>query len=200
MSNAKTCVYFIISAQFNKFLLVSLTALPVRMAELQVSAGTSWVLLGSLRAADVLNLVVERFESGINLGIVLTKVSRSLVGPHVPERIRGLLSVTQTSKGRHVNARPRGTRRTRGSRISRGTLREKKMERKMQGLYRALHTVYTFLFSLVTASLCIFSFLAQVQLSSARSLATSYLAALKGFFNLMFNELSLLLCLSIKYC
>lgn len=115
----------IISAQFKKFLLVSLTALPVRMAELQVSAGTTWVLLGSLRAADVLNLVVERFESGIDLCIMLTKVSGSLVSSHVPERIRGLLSLTQTSEGRHVNARSGGTRRTRGSRISGGTLKEK---------------------------------------------------------------------------
>lgn len=67
---------------------MSLTALPVRMAELQVPAGASGVLLGSLGAADVLDLVVERFQGGINLSVVLTEVSGGLVGPHVPKRIR----------------------------------------------------------------------------------------------------------------
>lgn len=116
-----TCVY-IISLQFDQFLLLSLTALPVRVAELQVPAGTSWVLLGSLGAADVLNLVVERLERGIDLSIVLTEVSRGLVGPHIPERIRALLRLTQTSKGGHVNARTRGARRTGWSGVSGGTL------------------------------------------------------------------------------
>ena len=73
---------------------MSLTALPVRMAELQVSAGASGVLSGSLGAADVLNLVVEGFERGVYLNIMLAEVSRGLVGSHVPERIRGLLSLT----------------------------------------------------------------------------------------------------------
>lgn len=95
------------------------------MAELQVSAGASWVLLGALGAADVLNLVVERFECGVDLSIVLTEVSGSLVGPHVPERIRGLFMLTKTSEGGHVNARARGTRRTGGSGVSGGTLRGK---------------------------------------------------------------------------
>ena len=118
-------VFFIISPLFDQFPLVSLTALPVRMAELQVSAGASGVLPGSLGAADVLNLVVEGFECGVYLNIVLAEVSRGLVGPHVPERIRGLLSLTQASKGRHVDARAGGTRRTGGSGVSRRTLRGK---------------------------------------------------------------------------
>ena len=104
---------------------MSLTAFPVRVAELQVSAGAGWVLLGSLGAADVLNLVVERFQRGVDLGVVLAEVSRSLVGPHVPERIGGFLSLTQTGEGGHVNARARGTGRTGGSGVSRGTLRGK---------------------------------------------------------------------------
>ena len=95
------------------------------MAELQISAGASRILLGALRAADILNLVVERLESGVDLCIMLTKISCSLVGPHVPERIRGLLSLTQASEGRHVNARARRTGRTRGSGVSGGTLRDK---------------------------------------------------------------------------
>lgn len=93
------------------------------MAQLQVSAGASRVLLGSLGAADVLNLVVERFERGVDLGVVLTEVSGSLVSPHVPERIGGLLSLTQSSEGGHINARAGGAWRTGGSRVSRGTLR-----------------------------------------------------------------------------
>lgn len=104
---------------------MSLTTLPVRVAQFQVSAGASRVFLGSLRAADVLNLVVERFESGVDLSIMLSEISRSLVGSHVPERIGAFLSLTQTSEGRHIDARARGTRRTRGSGVSRRTLREK---------------------------------------------------------------------------
>lgn len=95
------------------------------MAQLQVSAGASWVLPGSLGAADVLNLVVERFERCVDLSIMLTEVSGSLVSSHVPERIGGLFNRTQTSEGGHVNARARGTRRTGGSRVSGGTLRGK---------------------------------------------------------------------------
>lgn len=104
---------------------MSLTTLPVRVAQFQVSAGASRVFLGSLRATDVLNLVVERFESGVDLSIMLSEISRSLVGSHVPERIGAFLSLTQTSEGRHIDARARGTRRTRGSGVSRRTLREK---------------------------------------------------------------------------
>lgn len=93
------------------------------MAKLQVSAGASRILLGSLGAADVLNLVVERLERRVNLSVMLTEVSGSLVGPHVPERIGALLSLTETSESGHVNAWTRWTRRTGGSRVSRGTLR-----------------------------------------------------------------------------
>lgn len=114
-------------AGFLQFLSASLTALPVRMTELQISAGAGRVLLGPLRAADVLNLIVKRFDCSVDLSIVLTEVSSSsLVGPHVPERIGWFLRLTQTSKRRHVNARAWGTWRTRGSWISRRTLRDKK--------------------------------------------------------------------------
>lgn len=102
--------------------MLPLTALPVRVAELQVPAGASWVLLGSLGAADVLNLVVEGLQRGVDLSIVLTEVSGGLVSPHVPERIRALFSLTQPSEGGHVNTRTRGARRTRRSGVSWGTL------------------------------------------------------------------------------
>lgn len=117
-------ICFIISAQFIQFLSLSLTALPVGMAQLQVSAGAGRVLLGPLWATDVLDLVVEGFESGIDLCIMLTKIPSSLVSPHVPERIRRLFCLTQTGKGRHVDTRTGRTRRTRGSRVSRRTLRD----------------------------------------------------------------------------
>lgn len=83
----------------------SLTALPVGVAELQIPAGAGRVLLGALGAADVLDLVVQGLESGVDLGVVLTQVSRGLVGSHVPHRIRALVGLTKASKGRHVDAR-----------------------------------------------------------------------------------------------
>lgn len=103
-------------------LLSWLTALPFRVAEFQVPAGASRVLAGALRAADALNLVVEGLECGIHLRIMLSQVASCLVCPHILQGIRAFLSPTQASKGRHVNARARGTWRARGSRISRRTL------------------------------------------------------------------------------
>lgn len=90
--------------------MLSLTALPVRVAELQVPAGASGILLGSLGAADVLDLVVERLERRVDLGVVLAQVSGGLVGPHVPERVGTFLDLAQSSKGGHVNARTRRSR------------------------------------------------------------------------------------------
>lgn len=101
------------------------------MAELQVPAGASGILLGSLRAAYVFNLVVERLERGIDLGVVLPQVSGGLVGPHVPERVGALLGMTQSSKGGHVDTRARRSRKTGRSRVSGGTLREKHKELNM---------------------------------------------------------------------
>ena len=83
----------IIQPPFHQFCPLSLTALPVRVAELEVSAGAGGVLLGSLRAADVLDLVVEGLERGVHLCVVRAEVSRGLVGPHVPERIGALVSL-----------------------------------------------------------------------------------------------------------
>lgn len=92
------------------------------MAQFEVPAGASGVLLGAVGTAQVLNLVVERLECGINLNIVLSQGTGSLISPHVPQWIGRLLSLTQTSEGRHVNARAWGPRRTRGSSVSRRTL------------------------------------------------------------------------------
>lgn len=95
------------------------------MTQFQVSAGASRVLLGSVGAAQGLNLVVEGFQSGVDLHIVLPKRAGSLISPHVPEGIRGLLSLTQTSKGRYVNSRAGRARRAWRSSVPRRTLREK---------------------------------------------------------------------------
>lgn len=100
------------------------------MAELQVPAGASGILLGSLGAPDVLNLVVERLERGIDFSVVLAQVSGGLVGPHVPEGVGTLLGLTESSKGGHVNARTRRSRKTGRSRVSGGTLTGKEKRRK----------------------------------------------------------------------
>lgn len=97
---------------------VQLTALPVRVTQFQVSAGASGVLLGAVGAAQVLDLAVEGLERGVDLDVVLPQGAGGLVSPHVPERIRRLLGLTQTGEGRHVDTRARRTRRTRGSGVS----------------------------------------------------------------------------------
>lgn len=92
------------------------------MTQLEVSACASRVLLGAVWTAHVLDLTVEGFERGIDLNIVLPQGVGGLIGPHVSERIWRLLSLTQTGKGRQVDAGAWRTRRTRGSRITRRTL------------------------------------------------------------------------------
>lgn len=92
------------------------------MAELQVPAGAGRVLLGALGAADVLDLVVQGLESGVDLGVVLTQVSGGLVGSHVPQWIGALVGLTKAGKGRHVDARTGRSGWTWWARGSRGPL------------------------------------------------------------------------------
>ena len=113
-----------------------LTALPLRVAQFQVSAGASWVLLGAIRAAQVLNLVVEGLECGVDLHVVLPQGAGGLISPHVPEWIGGLLSLTQTGEGRHVDARARRTRRTGRSGVTRRTLKEGESRKWIRGMCR----------------------------------------------------------------
>lgn len=94
------------------------------MAQFQVSAGAGRVLLGAIGAAQVLDLVVEGLESGVDLHVVLPQGAGGLVGPHVPQRIGRLLSLAQTGEGRHVDAGAGRTGRTRRSSVSRRTLKE----------------------------------------------------------------------------
>ena len=76
----------------------ALTALPLGMAKLDVTAGPSRVLLGALGAADALDLVVEGLERGVHLDIVLPQAASGLVRPHVADGIGTLLWLTQASK------------------------------------------------------------------------------------------------------
>lgn len=48
------------------------TALPVRVAHLQVAAGAGRVLLGAVRAADVLDLLAEGLKGGVNFQVTVT--------------------------------------------------------------------------------------------------------------------------------
>lgn len=109
---------------FNEFFgdWFALTALPIRMTQFQVTASTSWILLGPIWTANALNLVVKRFQGGINLNVMLAEIAGSLVSTHVTERIGSFLSLTQTSKSRHINARARRTRGTRWTRCTSRTL------------------------------------------------------------------------------
>ena len=96
------------------------------MTQLQVSAGASGVLLGAIGAAQVLNLVVKGLQGRIDLHVMLPQGAGGLISPHVPQRIGRLLSLTQASEGRHVNAGTWWARGTRGSSITRRTLKEGK--------------------------------------------------------------------------
>lgn len=121
-------------------LICALTALPFGVAQLQVSAAACRVLAWAIGAADVLDLAVDWLERGIHFYIVLSKRAGGLVGTHVTQGIGSLLGLSQPSKGRHVNARAWGTRRTRGSGVTRWTLMRTK--RKMI-IYHVLLGVYT---------------------------------------------------------
>lgn len=63
---------------------------------------------------------------------MLSKRAGGLIGTHVTQRIGSFLGLRQPSEGRHINARARGTRRTRRSRVTRWTL--KRVDRKKNEL------------------------------------------------------------------
>lgn len=70
-----------------------LTALPLRVAEFQVLAGASRVLAGAVGAADALDLVVQGLEGGVHLDVMLSQGTVCLIGPHVLQGVRALLSL-----------------------------------------------------------------------------------------------------------
>lgn len=83
---------------------LSLTALPVGVAEFDVSAGPGRVFAGALGAADALDLVVEGLEGGVHLGVVRPQPRRCLVRPHVAPGVGALLGLPQPRERRHVDA------------------------------------------------------------------------------------------------
>lgn len=115
-----------------------LTTLPLGVGQFDVSAGAGGVLLATVGAAQVLDLVVEGLECGVHLHVMLPQGAGCLISPHVPQGIRRLLRLRQASEGRHVDTRAGRTRRTRGSGVSRGTLRytdTKMLDYKVQVMY-----------------------------------------------------------------
>lgn len=103
---------------------LSLTALPVGVAEFDVSAGPGRVLAGALGAADALDLVVEGLEGGVHLGVVRPQPRRRLVRPHVAPGVGALLGLPQPRERRHVDTGAGGPGGAGRARVPGGTLRE----------------------------------------------------------------------------
>lgn len=96
--------------------MASLTALPVRVAHLQVATGAGWVLFGTLGTTDVLNLFAQALEGGVNLqitvahhvGIISTVVSVGFL-------LRRLGHEAEVKSATWWARRTWGTRRSRGT-------------------------------------------------------------------------------------
>lgn len=69
---------------------LSLTALPVWVAHLQVTAGSSRVLAGTIRAADLLDLLTQALQSAVHLKIAVTE-NVSIISSEHAVWIRSLL-------------------------------------------------------------------------------------------------------------
>lgn len=90
------------------------------MAHLEVSAGSGRVLSGSIRAADLLNLLTKALQGGVHLQVAVTE-NISIISTEHAVGIRGFLLGNETN----FKSTTRGTGRSWGSRRSRRTLREK---------------------------------------------------------------------------
>lgn len=101
--------------------LKTLTALPVRVAHLQVPAGSGRVLSASIRAADLLDLLAQAFQGAVNLQVTVTE-NISIISTEHTEGIRGLLLGLGNES--EVKSTTRGTRCTRRSRRSRRALND----------------------------------------------------------------------------
>ena len=95
------------------------------MAEFEVAAGAGRVLARAIRAADVLNLLAQRLEGGVNLQVAVAH-HVGVISTEVTEGIRGLLlglgneaNVKSTTRG---SGRSRRSGRSRGSGSTRRTL------------------------------------------------------------------------------
>lgn len=97
-----------------------LTALPVRMAHLEVTAGAGRVLAAAFGAPDALNLLAQALEGGVHLEVSVTD-HIGIISPVVAATIMSLL-LGWLGQEVQVEATAGGTRRTRRARRARGTL------------------------------------------------------------------------------
>jgi hypothetical protein len=92
----------------------ALTALPVRVAHLEVAAGAGRVLATAFRAADILDLLAQALEGGIHLEVTVTD-NIGIISPVVAATIARLLLrwLGQEAEVVTTAGRTRGTRRSR---------------------------------------------------------------------------------------
>lgn len=102
-----------------------LTALPVRVAHLEVTAGSGRVLAGAIRAADLLNLLAETLQGAVHLQITVTENVSVISAVHA-EGIRCLL--LRLGDEAKVESTTRSSRCSRRTRRSRRSLQEEDKE------------------------------------------------------------------------
>lgn len=97
-----------------------LTTLPVWVAHLKVPAGSGGVLSGSIRAADLLDLLAQALQGAVHLQVTVTE-NVSIISTEHAEGIRCLfLGLCNEAK---VKSATGGTRCSSRSRRTRGTLK-----------------------------------------------------------------------------
>lgn len=98
----------------------ALTALPIRVAHLEVAAGAGGVFAAAFRAPDVLDLLAQALEGGVYLEVTVTD-NIGIIGPVVAAAIVSFLLrwLGQEAEVETAAGRTRGTRR---ARRARGTL------------------------------------------------------------------------------
>lgn len=92
------------------------------MAHLEVTAGSGWVLAGSIRAADLLDLLAQALQGAVDLQVTVTENASVISTVHAVGIGSLLLWLGDETK---VESATRGTWGTRGSRRSRRTLFDK---------------------------------------------------------------------------
>lgn len=113
----------------------SLTALPVWVAHLQVTAGSGRVLAGTIGAADLLDLLAQALESAVHLKVAVTE-NISVISTEHAVGIGGLLLWLRDEA--KVESTTRGTRCSGGSSRSGRTLSDEggKEEKKLSYIPR----------------------------------------------------------------
>lgn len=92
-----------------------LTALPFRMAHPEVTAHAGRVALGSFGTTDVLNLLAQRFQGGVNLSIAVANAG-IISSVASTQRIWTLLALWHGKEGLTNASRSRRTWRSRKTR------------------------------------------------------------------------------------